>query len=199
MPCSQQARPRYGACWAARASPPARPRSWLPTLSAVCWRPLLRLGVPPQPAPLAPAPPSRSPLCLTTPASPHQRPRTCRPSAGSRSPRWVFAAARRSIRRRQLPPHAAAALLGHHVHSVAAPPRRLLRSVTASHPAAVPCLTPCPDPSSSLPQAKAPTQTFYYPYMAAPIPISLTEEDISIDMHIMQASAAAGQGLLARD
>ncbi|KAI7836080.1 hypothetical protein COHA_010049 [Chlorella ohadii] len=48
------------------------------------------------------------------------------------------------------------------------------------------------------PKAKAPTQTFYYPYMAAPIPISLTEEDISIDMHIMQSLLVAQQEAVKR-
>lgn len=39
-----------------------------------------------------------------------------------------------------------------------------------------------------MPQAKASSQTFYYPFMAAPIPISLTEDEIMLDMHIIQAS-----------
>lgn len=61
----------------------------------------------------------------------------------------------------------------HHCTASAAP-----TTARGSHcPAAAP--SPCL-------QAKAPSQTFYFPFMAAPIPISLTEEDINTDLLIMQ-------------
>lgn len=70
-----------------------------------------------------------------------------------------------------------------HAHTAAWPACTIL--VPISHTdMALPALLPRP----IVPQAKASSQTFYYPFMAAPIPISLTEEDVMLDMHIMQAS-----------
>ncbi|PRW57865.1 hypothetical protein C2E21_3620 [Chlorella sorokiniana] len=48
------------------------------------------------------------------------------------------------------------------------------------------------------PKAKAPSQTFYYPFQAAPIPISLTEDDIMIDLQIMQGLLMAQQDAVRR-
>ena len=70
-------------------------------------------------------------------------------------------------------------------------PRLLRHYATVQDPWLRPAHAAAPPPCPRSLQAKAPSQTFYFPFMAAPIPISLTQEDINIDLHIMQVCGAA--------